>query len=769
MPINTRFGALRVSALALFGVLVLAFPILAAPSATHATAQLTGVVREALSGRPVVGAVITVAGMSATTDEDGEFVIDGVSIGTHVVTVDAPGFALLNAVDALVSGGRVGRIQIDVVRVTGGARDIGDVRVSAPSASDAGRSVNSSARKSREDMQGEVGAAWDIGRAMASFPGVTTSSDMTNNLVVRGGNPSENQIFVDHIEMPNISHLSWQGETGGGIGIVNLDFVRDATFHTGGFPAQFGGKLSSVLDIRFREGNRERLGGEMELSMAGVGGGFEGPLGDGQGSWVVSYRKSFLDLLKERVRLKAVPHYEDAHGKVVWDLSSSQTLSVLGIVGRDDIDIKWVRDADRAVFDGMKYAVGANWLADLGADAALRVTLSQTGNYYDVEVYQAEGGPDGADTAAYTNDSVERETTLEAVVDIGESYGDAWQLGGSARLVDFRHTINSRAWRGFSENQGRAVWLGDQELDVRHRAFQFAGFLHRDMTIADVVTLRLGLRAQRSALTDSTSVDPRFGIAWRLTDDATLSVTGGQYHQPPTYVELTLDNANFDLKDAEARHLIVGLEVNLAEGARIRAEAYRKLYKGVPVFVDAEEVFPSGRLVNAGEKLVNGVDVLIEKRTAGGVFGSVVSTLSESRSLDILGEWYADDFDYRRMLTVSGGVPLVGGWRASGRFRYVGGRPFTVFPVVEAEGGGYDLVPDFGSRNQVRYPDYHRLDVRLDRRVDFAGFGTSLFFEVQNVYNRENVFSRQFDAKNGIFRDVLQFQRLGIVGLIADF
>lgn len=763
MPINTRFGALRASVLASLVVLVVSVPTVAASRNAVSEAKLTGVVREALSGRPVPGAVVTVAGISVTADDDGEFVVIDAPIGTHAVTVDAAGYALLNAVDALVSSGRVSRLQIDVVRVTEGARDIGDVRVLAPSASDAGRSINASVRKTREDMQGEVGAAWDVGRAVASSPGVTASSDMTNNLVVRGGNPSENQIFVDNIEMPNISHLSWQGETGGGIGIVNLDFVRDATFHTGGFPAQFGGKLSSVLDIRFREGNRERLGGEMELSMAGIGGGLEGPLGDGQGSWVASYRKSFLDLLKEPIRLAAVPHYEDAHGKLVWDLSPSQTISVLGIVGRDDIDIKWVRDADRAVFNGMKYAVGANWLADLGADAASRVTLSQTGNFYDVEVYQGE------DDLAYTNDSVERETTLEGVVDIGESYGDAWQFGGSARLVDFRHTIDSRAWRGFSENQGRAVWLGDQELDVQRRAFQFAGFAHRDMTIADVLTVRIGLRAQRSALTNSTSVDPRFGVAWRATPNATLSVTGGRYHQPPTYVELTLNNANFELKDAEARHLIVGFEYNLAEGLRVKAETYRKLYKDVPVFVDAEEVFPSGRLVNAGRKRVSGIDVLIEKRSKDGAFGSVVATLSESRSLDVLGEWYADDFDYRRMLTVSGGVPLVGGWRASGRLRYVGGRPFTVFPVVELEDGSYDIVPDFEARNQVRYPDYHRLDLRMDRRLDFAGVGTSLFFEVQNVYNRENVFSRQFDAKNGRFLDVLQFQRLGIVGLIADF
>jgi len=760
MPTTTRFCVLRARVFLAFAALFCAFGLLASGEIPQDT-KLTGIVREELSGKAVSDAIVTVAGMSSTTDDQGEFVIIGVPVGTHVVSVEARGYRAIGSLEALVSSGRVTRMAIGLARAV---TDIGDVTVTSSALSGGDRSPNSSVTMDALEIKGKVGATWDPQRGFADGPGVSASSDMTNNLVVRGGNPSENQIFVDHIEMPNISHLSWQGETGGGIGIVNLDFVRDATFHTGGFPAQYGGKLSSVLDIRFREGNRERLGGEMELSMGGFGGGMEGPLPDGNGSWVLSYRKSFLDLLKEPIRLTAVPHYEDAHGKVVVDLAGDQELSVLGIVGRDDIDIKWTRDTDRAVFDGMKYALGANWTAPMGETASSRVTLSQTANYYDVEVFQG-----GDDAPAYANDSVERETTLEAVVDIGETYEDAWQFGALARLVDFRHTIDSEAWRGFSENQGRALWLDEQQIDESRQAFRFEGFLHRDMTLADAVTLRLGVRAQRSALTDAVSVDPRFGLSWRATPDATFSVSGGQYHQSPTYAELTLDEENFDLTDARARHLIAGLHYSVAADAVVQVEGYRKVYDGVPVFLEADQVAPSGRLVNEGEKHVTGVDVLLKKGSAAGTFGSIVATLSKSRALDVLGEWYPDDFDYRKMLTLTGGAPLVAGWRASGRWRFVGGRPFTQWPILELDDGRYDISPEFTMRNQVRYPDYHRLDLRVDRRLDFNGWGTSLFFEVQNVYNRENVFSRQFDAKNGRFLDVLQFQRLGIVGLIADF
>ena len=255
---------------------------------------LTGVVRERVSGRRIPGARIKAEGETdegaATTDARGEFLLY-LRPGTRQLRVGADGFAPA-LVPAAVSAGRVARLDIRLDKTT----ELEPVRVLLSRRRAPPRAAGSAFTLNKEAMLREVGAAWDIQRVMAGMPGAAQTSDMTNNIVVRGGNPSENLIRVDHIELPTASHLSWQGETGGSIGLVNLDFVRHADFYTGAFPAQFGGKLSSALDIVFREGNRRRLAGDMELSIGGFGGGLEGPLPSGNGSWGRFRQTQFFEL-----------------------------------------------------------------------------------------------------------------------------------------------------------------------------------------------------------------------------------------------------------------------------------------------------------------------------------------------------------------------------------------------------------------------------------------------------------------------------------------
>jgi hypothetical protein len=545
--------------------------------------------------------------------------------------------------------------------------------------------------------------------------------------------------------------------------MVNLDFVRDATFYTGGFAAQYGGRLSSVLDIRLREGNRQRVGGELELSLAGFGGGVEGPLAGDRGSWVASYRRSFLDRLREPLRLTAIPRYDDAHAKLVFDVAPSRRLSLVGIGGRSQVDIPWMRDFERVMMEGSKYLVGATWYEQVGAAAAARVTLAHVGGRTSTQAWQG-----ALSERVYDNTSREGETSLEAVLDGGEDYDLAWQVGARARRVVFRHRVDSEAWHGFSENMGRVVFIAQHRLDARYEGWSLAGFAHGDLSISRRVSLRVGVRAQHFTLTEASSLDPRVSFSIALGPRTELNASAGAYHQSPTYVQLTLDERNLALEDAEARHAIVGLERRLGTGARLRLEAYRKDYAQLPVRQD-ERIAADNVFVNRGRKKVVGAEVLLEKRLKQGVYGLVSLSLSDVKARDGEGAWYDDDFDYGLIVTATGGFPVAYGWEISGKWRYVAGRPYTLFPIRPREGGGYELDPDYSQRNGLRYPAYHRLDLRLDRRLDFGGWGASFFVEVQNVYNRDNVFTWQFDPTEGVLRPVLQFQRLSILGLIADF
>jgi hypothetical protein len=754
----------RFSILAFFLLMLAAITPNAAPDeATRSSGTLTGVVRDALTRLPVSGATVSAFGRTTTTDERGEFRFKDVPPGITELRIEAPGFAAGRVGNALISAGRVARVQVDLRPEEPLEAELEGIRVQANPFERDAHTTNSATRLDRVEMHDVVGAAWDVQRVFGSQPGASTSSDLTNNLVVRGGNPSENLIRVDDVEVPNVSHITTQGETGGAISLVNLDFVRDAEFTTGGFPASYGGKLSSVLDIRLREGNRERLGGELELSMAGAGGGFEGPLFDGRGSWVASYRKSYLDLLKEPARLTAVPHYDDAHFKAVFDASRTQRLSFYGIAGRSDVDIQWARNTDRAVMDVRKLLTGATWTG-VWESAASRVTLSHVADVYQAEVWQS-GKPD----SVYDNRSREQQTALEAVLDVGDNARRSWHVGANVQRSAFRYRIGSDDWVGYSENEGRLVFLKGHSTIAREEGWRLAGYVHRDQSVSKSLDLKLGVRAQRFTLTDASSVDPRLGVAWRMNENSAFSISGGVYHQSPTYVLLTLDPANRTLDDFRARHVVIGYERRFARSARLLIEAYGKDYDKLPIR-ENERLSVDNVFQNLGRKRVRGVDALVEKRLEEGVYGSVQLSVSSADARDAQGVWYPDDYDIPIHFIATGGVPVGdSGWRLSGRWDYKAGRPYTLLPIRRNAQGDYELDPDFEDRNTVRYPPYHRLDLRVDRRLDFGGWGASLFLEVENVYDRSNIYAWNFDAPKGKLVGVEQFRRLTIVGIIADF
>ena len=732
-------------------------------AARESGAVLTGSARESFTGKPIPNARVQCGDLVALTDERGEFLLENAPIGEAQVLISAYGYAPV-LLRTRVSAGRTARLEARLKR----ERRLAPVRAAASRLEAPPRAAGSAFTLSKERMLREVGAAWDVQRAAGYLPGAAQSSDTTNHLIVRGGDPSENLIRVDHIQMPSASHLSWQGETGGAIGLLNMDFVRHADVYTGGFPARFGGKLSSALDIRFREGNRRRLAGAAELSIGGAGGGLEGPLPGGNGSWAASTRRSFLRWLQEPTRLTSVPDYEDVHAKVAADAGSAGRIVFTGIAGRSGADLRWVRNADRAAYEGSQTAAGITWSGALSDNGAYRATLSRTVQNYHLDVWQPK------EALVYENRSTEREAALEAAADLGESHREGWQTGVEARHVRFRHRIESEPWQGYSENHGRIVWLGGQRLDAVHQGWKLSAFASRSQPIGEAAALRVGARAFRFTTTGAGGIAPRASVRWELPDGAALTFSATRHFQPPSYIEMTLHERNLSLQNGRADHLIAGYQRRWS-GSRLLIEAYNKRYWNLPAPSNNQTADPlsgpTGEMTNSGQKRARGVDILLEARRGGdGPSGNIMLSLTRSKARDSASDpWHDADFDFRRVFSAAGEVPLRGAWRLSGKWRFVGGRPFTDFPIERLPDGSYAPVPDLRLRNQSRYPDYHRLDLRIDRRFDAGGWGASLFLEVQNLYNRDNVFARHFDALRGEFQDAMQFRRLALIGAIADF
>jgi len=598
------------------------------------------------------------------------------------------------------------------------------------------------------------------------MPGVASTTDSINELVVRNGNPIENLTLFDNIELPNSNHFGDHGGTGGPIGMINVDFIRESNFYTGGFPAKYGDKLSSVLDIKLREGNRKELATDIDLSMAGVGGVLEGPLLTDKGSWLLSYRKSYLGLIKGQFGLTAVPQYSDLQGKVVCDVTPKHKLSLVGIGGIDYINITeteedaYSGDAAWVLSDSNQYGVGLNWQSLFSKKGYSVLTLSHVFNRFLIELRDED------DLQEYMERSWERETTVKGEVHYNFNPGNQLTAGLKAMAVNFKHNTWSKDWEFYSDEVDAVITLPGLRLDEKVQSYKAAAYLHHNWAPLDRLNLKAGLRFDYFDYIQAKNVSPRFGVSYEPGPKTTLNGSFGFFYQAPPYILLTLDPKNKELKNLHANHYVLGLEHLFRDDLKFTIEFYNKDYDNYTT----SESDSTRILVNDGEGYGRGVDIFLQKKLSGGLYGLVSYSYSIARAKTPKAGEFDWDYDYRHVFTLIAGYKLSDKWEISGKWRYMGGRPYT--PIIGSRklaSGDYVPIYDEENPNSERFPPYHRLDLRFDRRFHFESWNLVTYFDMQNVYNRRNIWYYLWDRDNKEEDEVYQWGLLPIGGFSVEF
>ncbi|MBI5463691.1 MAG: carboxypeptidase-like regulatory domain-containing protein [Ignavibacteriales bacterium] len=425
--------------------------------AQERTGQISGQVVDAVTQELLIGANIVVVEkptIGAPTDAGGNFFISSITVGEYSLRAALVGYEPVVLTNVVVSTGRSAKVKI---RLKESAVQQEGVVVTADYFDRAGSIAPlSTIGLNAAEVRRSPGASQDMQRIVQNLPGVSNSTDQTNELIVRGGAPNENLTVMDYIEIPSTNHYPNQFNSGGPINMVNVDLIEDIQFSTGGFPVQFGDKLSSVMSVTTREGDRRRaIVGELGAHFAGFGGVLEGGFADGRGSWIVSIRQSFLEVLDKIVGISAIgitaiPKYWDAQWKTVYDLSSSDKLIFNGIYGNDKIlfageakeslpEKAGKTDSvgiDKVDFSSRQYAYGLSWKRVWGTNGYSVLTASGIGNVYDVDVtrkfmqriYDAAGKLSAATVLhtrpVYTNQSDESTVVLklESVYELGNNH-----------------------------------------------------------------------------------------------------------------------------------------------------------------------------------------------------------------------------------------------------------------------------------------------------------------------------------------------------------
>ena len=404
------------------------------PAHTRETVRVgsvQGSVTDAATRRPLPGAAVVVLGhgLEAVTGAGGRFTVAAVPVGLHRLQVVLTGYDAAILHDVVVRSNRITTVAVALDAARAGLREVVDVTADYFSAVE--EEAASTVRFGFEEIRRSPGAAGDVSRMLQVLPSVGMQTDQRNDLLVRGGSPAENLTIVDNIEVPSINHFPTQGASGGVIGLLNTDLIADVRFSAGGFPAEHGDRLSSVMVVTQREGNRSEFDAEISTSMAGAGLLLEGPLAGGRGSWVLSARRSFLELIADAIGTGGVvPRYSDVQGMATFDLGPTHRIRLLGLGGFDAFRED---DDDGAISAGTRqYVGGANWRWLWSGDGYAETSIAYTRSDYRVSVTDAPA-EETRGALLFDNESREQEVVLRSRWHYRPRTGTALTWGLTAR------------------------------------------------------------------------------------------------------------------------------------------------------------------------------------------------------------------------------------------------------------------------------------------------------------------------------------------------
>ncbi len=738
------------SILACFAISVLHMPApLTAEEAVSPqvkTGTLKGTVVDEEVRSAIAHALIKVKGteLQALTDYEGNFEIPGVPVGSYVLEVSCQFYLPKLFPDVVIKSERISFVEISL-KLSLEMKEHEEVTVTAGYFSDTKQKSTSTTSFSNEEIRRAAGAGGDVSRIISGLPSIARVNDQVNGLVVRGGNPVENGFYVDNIAIPNINHYPVQSSSSGALALLNVDFIKDVNFYSGGFSPVDGNRLSSVMDINFRDGNRDEYDFQADFSMAGFGLIAEGPLPGSKNSWMLSARHSYLDFIDKYFDIGAVPTYGDIQGKATFNLSPSSSLTLLGVWGDDKSG--WDRDkslelgdSSYGYHDALNSALGFNWFKSWGANGYSNTSLSRSHIKYDI-IYSDTA----SDALIFNNNSWEQAYTLRNVNYVRVSDMHRFNFGLEVQYLDTHNDYKLGAGIDVSGNP-----YPDIHIDVRQDSGRYAGFFNYILNPVYRLSLNLGVRVDHLSFNRNTTVSPRVSLSYSLTDRTSLNAAAGVFFQNLPSLLLLQNEAHRGLKDPMALHYVLGLSHMITESTRFTLEAYYKDYRQMPLdpqqlglFI-LDESYYNGfytyheRLEDTGRAHSYGVEIMIQKKLAERLYGLVSASYFRTFYQDQGGEWRPRVYDNKYIVAVEGGYRPGRFWEFSCKWNYAGGVPYTPFDLEASEAVNSGIF-DLTRINGERHKPYHSLNLRADKRFHFGRSNLTLYFSVWNVYNRKNV------------------------------
>ena len=658
--------------------------------------QVKGTVIDKSSRQPLEFINVMIVGLNkgGVTNAEGKFSIGQVPPGIYRLQASAIGYKTVTTPEYILST-RDLHIQIEMEE---NQTELEGVTVTA---SPFRRDIESPVSLriiGLQEIEKSPGANRDISRIVQSYPGVAFSPiGYRNDLIVRGGSPSENRFYLDGVEIPNINHFSTQGASGGPVGILNADLIREVNFYTGAFPTDKGNALSSVLDFKLRDGDMERNSLKATLGASEVSLASNGHLGK-KTSYLVSVRQSYLQFLFDMLGLPFLPTFTDAQFKLKTRFDARNELTVLGLGGIDKMKLNTKADDEDNEYilsylpkiQQETFTLGAVYRHYAGAHVQSVVASHSYLNNRNTK-YQQNDESD-PDRLMLRLRSTEQNTQLR--LENSSSFRN-WKVtvGTCLDYSQYSNTTFQKVYTDRAQTFDYHTYLGI----MRWGLFGTVNYT----SIDERFTASLGLRADANnysaAMKDlSDQLSPRLSLSYQLTEHWSLSGNAGLYYQLPPYTALGFKNNNglyankYALRYMQVSQGSVGLNWRKGDTFEVSVEGFYKDYDKIPLSVadgipltckgNDYGVIGNELLTSTAQGRSYGAELLLKWLVAKKLNLASSFTLFKSEyRTDKESEYIASAWDNRFIFNLRGTYNLPRHWSVGMKVSCIGGAPYTPY------------------------------------------------------------------------------------------
>ncbi len=718
--------------------------------------SLRGIVKDAQNNEilPFANVKIVNTTIGVVTDNDGKFAFSNLEPGFVSLEVSFMGYKTLQTQAILLTQNKTSYMEVELEVAD---NLIADFVVRPSSFTKREEAPISMQSIGVDEIESNPGSNRDISRVIQSFPGVGSTPAFRNDIIIRGGGPAENRFYLDGIEIPILNHFSTQGASGGPVGIINADFIRNVDFYASSFPAARYNALSGVFDFRQKNGNLDKLAVQLALGASETSLTLDGPAGK-KTNYIVSVRRSYLQFLFAAIGLPFLPTFNDYQVRVRSNIDKKNQLTVISIGSLDNLKLNTEIENPEP---GQEYLVNSlpvnnQWSYTIGVeykhffDKGFH-TFVLSRNMLDNQVYKhIDNDENKAKQLDYNSSEAENKFRYEYHL---RSNGVKYVLSANLEYAKY-----------YNKSRQRIVLFDKiMELDyqssfdmLKYGASAQASKYFFNKKLQSSLGVRIDANNYNSESSNPLNqLSPRLSLSYSLNSKNKINASAGRYFQQAAYTSLGFkNNEGVMLNKNTAKYIGLnqynfGFEHLANSNVLFSVEAFYKQYFNYPIDISTGSslanqgagysIYGASALDFTGKGKAYGVEFL--NRLNYKSFTMLTSyTFFRSLFSDFAGFYIPSAWDSKHLLTVTASKSLKKHWQIGIKWRYVGSLPYTPYDIQLSSNKEVWFINrgpylNYYKLNSERFKPFHQLDLRIDKKFFFKSWSLILYLDIQNVYN----------------------------------